>query len=206
MSNRVIFADCNVQYEGRAASSLCDGRYLIVIKSDGSLIIHDGQKLKPKNYIGPKAKIVFEDDQVNAVCKKESIRINLLKVYHDLVLDGWDSNGLDLVRTEFELRDKLADDVVSYLGVTPVSVEREVQASYGKIDLLVLDSNEVYHIIEVKRGQASISACSQLYRYYSSFCAPNGCRFKGYIAAPRITDSGLRLLEEYGLGYIKIDF
>lgn len=203
MVNRVIFADCNVQYEGRASSTLCDGKYLIIIKADGSLIIHDNSKLKPKNYIGPKAKIDVSNDTITATCKKESITINLKEIFQDLDLIGWDNNSINLVRTEFELRDKLADNIGDYLDIVPVSVEKEVQTNFGKIDLLVRDDCDIVHIIEVKRGLASISACSQLYRYFQDFEA---VRRKGYIAAPRITDSALKLLDNYGLGYIKVDF
>lgn len=203
MANRIIFADCNVQYEGRASSTLCDGKYLIIIKNDGSLIVHDSSKLKPKNYIGPKAKISIADNVITATCKKESIIINLKLIYHDITLEDWDQNNVELTKTEFELRDKLAENICQYLDITPISIEKEVQTNYGKIDLLIKDSNEVVHIIEVKRGQASISACSQLHRYYHDFGAG---RSKGYIAAPRITNSGMKLLEEYGFSYICIDF
>ena len=203
MANKIIFADCNVRYEGRASSTLCDGRYLIIIKNDGSLLIHDGNKLKPKNYIGPKAKIEISDDKIVATCKKETITISISKEIINTDLCGWDNNNIAIVRTEFELRDKLADNIVRYLNIVPVRIEKEVATKVGKIDLLVIDENEVHHIIEVKRGTASLSACSQLYRYYIDYGAP---RYKGYIAAPKITNSGAKLLEEYGLGFIPIGF
>jgi len=202
MESQIIFGTCNVQYDGRATSTLSDGKYLIIIKSDGSLIIHDNRMLKPKNYLGPKAKISIVDNQITAECKKEKITINLLE-YTQLPLSGWDNNSIELSRTEFELRDKLADNIEWYLGVVPVKVEKEYKTKYGVIDLLVVDDCDVTHIIEVKRDKASVSACSQLYRYYQNLGA---ARVKGYIASPRITDSAMMFLEEYGLKFVPVSF
>ena len=202
MESQIIFGTCNVQYDGRATSTLIDGKYLIIIKSDGSLIIHDSKMLKPKNYIGPRAKISMVGSQIIAECKKEKITINLLES-ECMNLAGWDNKSIELTRTEFELRDKLAENIEWYLGVVPVKVEKEFKTKYGVIDLLVVDDCEVTHIIEVKRDKASVSACSQLYRYYQNLGA---ARVMGYIASPRITDSALMFLEEYGLKFIPVSF
>ena len=69
----MVLAKCEVAYEGRATSTLESGNYLIVIKSDGSILIHGNNLLKPKNYMGPKARIVVGDDSIVATKKKETI-------------------------------------------------------------------------------------------------------------------------------------
>jgi len=98
MESQIIFGTCNVQYDGRATSTLIDGKYLIIIKSDGSLIIHDSKMLKPKNYIGPKARISMVGNQIIAECKKEKITINLLEA-ESLHLAGWENKNIELSST-----------------------------------------------------------------------------------------------------------
>lgn len=210
MEPTLIIATCSVNYDGRAKSTLATGKYLIIIKQDGSLLIHDNSKLKPKNYIGPKATIIQEDDKIIATYKEEKIEIILENVENKLTIQNWDNNHISLTRSESDLRNKLCGNIQEYLGVNPVEIIKEYQVSVdvcsvGLIDVLVKDDKDTHHIVEVKRGQASLSACSQLYRYYCEYKSVH-TSVKGYICSPAITKSGLNLLEKYGLNYVKINF
>ena len=51
-----IFACCKVEYEGRALSQLNWGERIILIKPDGSFLIHQDKKVEPVNWQPPKSK------------------------------------------------------------------------------------------------------------------------------------------------------
>ena len=52
-----ILASCRVYYDGRATSRLELGDRVIIIKSDGSFIIHQDRNLEPVNWQPPKTKV-----------------------------------------------------------------------------------------------------------------------------------------------------
>ena len=52
----IIFACCKVEYEGRALSQLNWGERIILIKPDGSFLIHQDKKVEPVNWQPPKSK------------------------------------------------------------------------------------------------------------------------------------------------------
>ncbi len=51
----VIMACCKVNYEGRARSKLGSGDRMIIIKSDGSFMVHQNINLEPVNWQPPKS-------------------------------------------------------------------------------------------------------------------------------------------------------
>ena len=52
----IIFACCKVNYEGRALSQLNWGERIILIKPDGSFLIHQERKVDPVNWQPPKSR------------------------------------------------------------------------------------------------------------------------------------------------------
>ncbi len=48
-------ACCSVIYEGRARSKLGSGDRMIIIKSDGSFMVHQDRNLEPVNWQPPKS-------------------------------------------------------------------------------------------------------------------------------------------------------
>ena len=52
----ILFACCKVEYEGRALSQLNWGERIILIKPDGSFLIHQDKKVEPVNWQPPKSK------------------------------------------------------------------------------------------------------------------------------------------------------
>lgn len=46
----ILFANCDVLYDGRAQSTLETGNYLIIRKADGSIQIQAANKTTPRNY------------------------------------------------------------------------------------------------------------------------------------------------------------
>ncbi len=52
-STILIIGDCRVTYQGRAKSFLDFGERLVIIKKDGSVLVHQGEKREPVNWQPP---------------------------------------------------------------------------------------------------------------------------------------------------------
>lgn len=202
MEPAVIFARCSVSYSGRASSVLAVENHLIIIKSDGTILIHGDNLVKPKNYMGPKATITELENKIIAKKKNEEINIELHEIMSRMPLSGWSSKNIILKGSEFEIRDYLADNINRYLDIQVHDFYKEFKTSVGDVDLIVTDHCENWHVFEVKRGKASLSAVSQLNRYVESLGRPG---VQGYIAAASITANASAYLESLGYKFIKID-
>jgi len=51
---RIVIARCSVDYAGRLAAHLPSARRLLIVKADGSVLVHsDGGSYKPLNWMSP---------------------------------------------------------------------------------------------------------------------------------------------------------
>jgi len=51
---RIVIAECSVDYEGRLRAHLPRATRLLMVKNDGSVLIHsDGGSYKPLNWMSP---------------------------------------------------------------------------------------------------------------------------------------------------------
>src|SRR5215213_1242981 len=66
---RLIVARCSVEYSGRLSAHLPEALRLIILKADGSVLVHaDAGGFKPLNWMTPPT-VVEEDDGVIVVRK-----------------------------------------------------------------------------------------------------------------------------------------
>lgn len=92
-----IYADCEIVYNGRAASTLKRGHYLIVHKIDGTLLIHGGDLFNPRNYLPPKSRFTVERrgefDFLIGTSKngKETLEIKLYSIDQMVSMPNWSS-------------------------------------------------------------------------------------------------------------------
>jgi hypothetical protein len=195
----VIVANCNVQYDGRASSTLEDGDYLIIIKDDKSIQIQ-GQKLnKSLNYIN--SKIIEETDkQIIAKSKNEQIIININKITSKTPIDLSD-NKPKLINSEDDLVNKLINNLNLVVSEeeTIIKVTKEFRTKYGNIDLLVETASNNY-VIEVKRHRININACKQIQKYLE--CVKG----VGILCAPKIIKSAQEYCDLNNLKYLKLEF
>lgn len=197
----VIYADCDVIYEGRACSVLPRGNYLIVGKDDGSILIHGADKSVPRNYQSSGGRITISDDKIISIRKGEKIYINLYKKISEMTLEEWSNHNITLRKSERDLVNKLVEKHEEYLGVELISIELEHRTSVGLIDIFGVDRSGYRHIIEVKRKTATLSHCSQLSRYMQVYNYSYG-----YIASPRISSNALAYLKSNEYKWLCIDF
>lgn len=205
----VIFADCNIDYIGRASSRAELASRLIILKPDGTVIIHESTKREPLNWQPPGTKVIVYPLGESVVIRAERRRpheildIHLEKIYYiassnvnhgDFKIVGKEADIINIVIRQPEL----IEDGFKVIG-------REYKTPYGKIDLLGVDKKGRYFVLEFKRTKAELQAVSQLYRYYIYFKETFGERVRGGLVAPDITSHALELLKKLGLEYIKIE-
>ncbi|MGQ4892131.1 MAG: endonuclease NucS [Candidatus Njordarchaeia archaeon] len=205
----VIFANCEVNYEGRAKSTLSSGDRIIIIKPDGTLLIHEDSKRKPVNWQPPGSRIkaIKRGKKMYIVSRrdkpKETVEIQIDTVY--VIMAAKVEKG------RFKLYGS-EKDLVDYVEKEPEVIEeglkilrREALTPYGYIDLVGEDQNGNTVIMEFKRGTANVSAVLQLMRYISFYEKHVKNKIRGIIVAPKITDNALFLLKTRGLEFKRVD-
>lgn len=201
----ILYANCSIVYDGRAYSTLAGGHYLIIYKSDGSLLIHGKNLCKPLNYQPAGSKLTLEGNIITSINKKEKIVINITEIINIQSIDNWSDTKIEIKRTEKELVDKLFNNWDEYIDGEFAELIREYHTEHGPIDLLGIASNGVYHAVEVKRKKASISNGTQLKKYVDAI-VDQGHSVIGYLASPEINDNVINYLNRHGFKWIKVEF
>ncbi len=210
----VLYALCKVEYEGRAKSSLDWGLRLIISKPDGTLIIHERDKHKPRNWQPPGCRLYYRRGQEGRFSElisirprpREIIRIILEKTLALLVINHIASEELLLEKTEADLVAKVLErPELLEEGVEIVDVEHPTPL--GVIDLLARDREGRLIVCEFKRSVAGLDAVSQLRRYVEQMEEAHGQgRVRGILVAPGITSTALKYLHKLGFEFRRISF
>ncbi|AUB56395.1 MULTISPECIES: endonuclease NucS [Methanobacterium] len=195
-----IMASCRVYYDGRAVSRLELGDRIIMIKSDGSFIIHQDRNLEPVNWQPPKTKVAADIYQGMVKIKgvrrnpHEKLEVEILNTHLASYFIGEDSESLELAGYEADMGDLIfKDPEVIEKGFRPTS--REYHTPQGFIDILGKDQNGNLTILELKSRKAGTNAVKQLRRYVDCF-SDHKEEVRGVLVAPSITDDARELLEE----------
>ena len=201
----VAFVFCEVLYDGRASSTLEAGNYLIIFKADGSIQIQAGNKIAPRNYQQPGAKLELRGHVLIIRRKHETIKIIIHKLHQVFYPQNWSCAEIVIIRTERDLVNKLFANWSDYIEGNFATIQLEFATPLGPIDLAGVDATGCYHLVEVKRKGIIVPNISQLNRYVSAM-RDRGELVAGYIAAPRIGDRARDYCESLGFKYIFIDF
>lgn len=205
-----IVADCEVKYQGRATSTLHRGERLILLKPDGTLLVHTNQKAKPVNWQPPGA--VFDariqDDRLvmTAYRKKPEELVHI--TFHAIALLAAtplrDDAELDLIGSESDIQRLLFEhpELVEE-GFVPRRRERDTKR--GFYDLDGDDRNGQRLIVEVKRTTAGVKEAQQLWRYVEEL-DKDGRKVRGILMAPRVADKARKLLADHGLDWKEMDW
>jgi len=158
----IVNAKCSIEYNGRASSQANEAWRLIIIKPDGSLLIHTDKSYQPLNWQPPGSNISFEENKIIAIRRnaKETLKITL----HEI---AWIETAI-ASEGNFELHGSHEDAknwVVENLAkVTNCPNARLVGTevplnNHGKADIIAeCDGNKI--IIEVKRNVVDLNAVS----------------------------------------------
>ncbi|MET0822611.1 MAG: endonuclease, partial [Aeromicrobium sp.] len=129
---RLVIARCQVDYAGRLAAHLPLATRLIMVKNDGSVLIHsDGGSYKPLNWMSPPCVLRegLADDgviewTVTAGKTDDTLRIRIEEVLHDSAHELGIDPGLQKDGVEKHLQELLAEHTAA-LGLGMTLVRRE---------------------------------------------------------------------------------
>ena len=207
----LLLGECMVDYQGRARSLLDWGERLILIKQDGSVLVHQPVLREPVNWqpAGSTTEFNTAHDQLILKCRhtkppeKMKVTFRQLKLVAatalvdraSLVIAGMESDVVnDIVKDPSLIEDGLR------------IVKREKPVRTGSIDLYGYDKDHVPVVIEVKRSLATISAVHQLRMYVTDIKKDRKePKVRGILCAPRIPDMVKKLLEEHGLEWQEVE-
>ncbi|WP_210650681.1 endonuclease NucS [Nocardioides sp. SYSU D00065] len=168
---RIVVARCQVDYAGRLTAHLPLATRVLMLKSDGSVLIHsDGGSYKPLNWMSPPCTVregVSEDGRaewlVTATKTDDTLRILIDEVLHDTSHDLGVDPGLQKDGVEKHLQELLAEHPASLAdGLT--LVRREYMTAIGPVDLMCRDADGLSVAVEIKR-RGEIDGVEQLTRY-----------------------------------------
>ncbi len=206
---RLIVARCEVTYTGRLSAYLPESTRLLMLKSDGSVLVHaDAGGYKPLNWMTPPT--VFEEEGDTIVVRKRAgkaedrLEIRLLDVLSDVEHDMGEALGLEKDGVEAHLQEALADRPDA-LGEALRLVRREWPTDIGPVDLMCRDENDEFVAVEIKRV-GTIEAVEQLTRYLERIQldpAMEACR--GVLAAQSIKPQARTLAEARGIVCVEVD-
>lgn len=206
----ILIGHCWVEYNGRARSILEPGERILLIKADGSVLIHRPTGYKPVNW--QPSKCYFRTSLVNdiltiiAIRRKvqESLKIFFDKLFVVAVMDLVDEGQFYLHVSEKEIQEAiLTNPDLLEEAFQPISYEKKVEP--GFIDIYGLDKEGNLTVVEIKRGRAGKSAVIQLAKYVDSIRDTADRPVRGILAAPQIMRGVQKMLATLNLDYRKID-
>ena len=207
----VLNIRASIIYEGRASSVLPTSDLIVMCKPDGAIAIHGASLTIPLNYMGPKTTQEIDGNIIVYTNKKETITLEVEKIYSSLQIEEWDECKIKIVKTESELKDKLADNAKKYYGFEPVKIIKEFRTDHGPVDLAFLDNDEgividrVVHITEVKRKKITLKHCYQVIRYGDAL-KQSLAFVELYLAGPCISANALKYCEANKIKYVDVQF
>jgi hypothetical protein len=204
---RLIVARCEVRYSGRLTAVLPDALRLIMIKSDGSVMVHaDTGGYKPQNWMTPPT--VIEESQDAIVVRKlkgeDRLDIAISEIVSDVTHDMGEAAALEKDGVERDLQELLAEQP-HWCGEGLRLVRREWPTDIGPVDLMCRDADDEWIAVEVKRI-ATIEAVEQLTRYLERIRldpAMGTCR--GVLVAQTIKPQARTLAESRGIACVEVD-
>jgi RecB family endonuclease NucS len=206
-SMRMIVARCTVDYNGRLTAHLAEAIRLILLKADGSVLVHaDGGSYKPLNWMSPPCTHREQEDRLIVTNRAgEELIISL----HEIVHDSHHELGLDpgLVKdgVEAHLQHLLATHVHTF-GEGWTLIRREFPTAIGPVDLLCRDDTGITVAVEVKR-RGEIDGVEQLSRYLDLLNRDPALRpVRGVLAAQEIKPQAKVLAEDRGITCVTVDY
>jgi len=205
---RLIVARCSVSYTGRLSARLPEALRLVMVKADGSVLVHaDAGGYKPLNWMTPPTVLEESDGRlvVRKVKGEDRLEIELAEVVSDVAHDmDADAARLEKDGVEADLQALLAD-APEWCGEGFRLVRREWPTDIGPVDLMCRDDEDGWIAVEIKRV-GTIDAVEQLARYLERIRldpALGGCR--GVLAAQIVKPQARVLAEARGLDWVEVD-
>jgi endonuclease len=206
---RLVVARCEVTYSGRLSAFLPESTRLLMLKADGSVLVHaDAGGYKPLNWMTPPT--VVEEEPGRLVVRKRAghsedrLEIRIAEVLSDVEHDMGEAARLEKDGVERDLQEALAerpDRIEESLRL----VRREWPTDVGPVDLMCRDADDGWVAVEIKRV-GTIEAVEQLSRYLDFVrLDPAKAECRGILAAQSLKPQAVTLAESRGLRCVEVD-
>jgi len=209
---RLIVARCEVHYTGRLSALLPEALRLLMVKADGSVLVHaDAGGYKPLNWMTPPT--VIEESDGSMVVRKRAgssedrLEIRIAEVVSDVTHDMGppaEAAGLEKDGVEAHLQELLAASP-ECCGEGFRLVRREWPTDIGPVDLMCRDAEDGWVAVEIKRV-GTIDAVEQLSRYLERIRGePGMADCHGVLAAQAIKPQAWALADSRGIACVEVD-
>lgn len=206
---RLIVARCEVVYTGRLTAFLPESTRLLMLKDDGSVLVHaDAGGYKPLNWMTPPT-VIEEGDGVVVVRKRagkteDRLEIRLVEILSDVTHGMGEAEGLRKDGVERDLQLELAAQPEA-LGEALRLVRREWATDVGPVDLMCRDEDDGWVAVEIKRI-GTIDAVEQIGRYLERIRQdPAKAACRGVLAAQKFKPQAVVLAESRGIRCVEVD-
>ena len=204
---RLIVARCEVRYSGRLTAVLPEALRLLMIKSDGSVMVHaDTGGFKPSNWMTAPTVIEETADRIEVRKHKGEDRLEILisEVVSDVTHDMGEAAALEKDGVERDLQEQLAA-APQWCGEGFRLVRREWPTDIGPVDLMCRDADGGWVAVEIKRV-ATIEAVEQLTRYLERIrLDPAKAACRGLLAAQRLRPQAVVLADARGIRCVEVE-
>jgi len=216
---RLVIARCSVDYAGRLSAHLPIATRLLVVKADGSVLVHsDSLSYKPLNWMSPPCTIAVLDPDPEQVAlgvtemwkvtqakTADLLVISIHEVMHDSLHELGIDPGLQKDGVEADLQKLLAENI-QLLGDGYRLVRREYMTAIGPVDILATDATGASVAVEIKR-RGDIDGVEQLTRYLELMNRdPRLAPVVGVFAAQEIKPQARTLAEDRGIRCLLLDY
>ena len=216
---RLVIAKCSVDYAGRLSAHLALGTRLLVVKADGSVLVHaDSLSYKPLNWMSPPATLTVMEpdaDQAEAGVSEiwrvanaktaDLLVISIHEILHDSEHELGVDPGLQKDGVEADLQRLLAEQI-ELLGEGCTLVRREYMTAIGPVDILAKDAAGGSVAVEIKR-RGDIDGVEQLTRYLELMNRdPRLAPVTGVFAAQEIKPQARTLAQDRGIRCLVLDY
>ena len=213
-----MIASCSVTYSGRLNAHLALATRLLMVKSDGAVLIHsDGGSYKPLNWMSPPATMrISEPDEhqaqagiqevwtVAADKSDDTLKILISEIQHDSSHELGQDPGLVKDGVEADLQRLLAEQI-ERLGAGHTLIRREHPTPIGPVDLLARGPQGTVAVELKRRGE--IDGVEQLTRYLDLLNRdPLLAPVEGVFAAQQIKPQARTLAEDRGIRCVVLDY
>jgi hypothetical protein len=202
----LVVARCSVDYSGRLDAHLPAAVRLLMVKADGTVLIHSDAGSKALNWMSPPCTLREEAERWTVTNKAgEQLVIAIEEIVSDVSADLGIDPGLVKDGVEAHLQVLLAEHC-EVLGAGMRLVRREYPTDIGPVDLLCRDESGRSVAVEIKR-RGEIDGVEQLTRYLERLDRDPALRpVRGVFAAQEIKPQARVLATARGIDCVVIDY
>jgi len=216
---RLVIAECSVDYAGRLTAHLPKAKRLLMLKGDGSILIHsETGSYKPLNWMNPPCNYSThepDEEQVSQGVKEiwrvsqaktaDILWVQIYEIHADVNHELGKDPGLIKDGVEAHLQELLAAQI-ELIGPGAQLVRREYMTPIGPVDILAKDGSGQSVAIEIKR-RGEIDGVEQLTRYLELMNRDAALSpVRGIFAAQEIKPQARTLAEDRGIECLILDY